>query len=208
MPLASSSLSSKSSSPNSSSSKAKSPNPSSSWVMGGGFVVLGGTFLGRPPSVQSSGSPSSLTASFRPRSAFVRSRQWRKVSAPRGFFWGDWSCGFFLGDPPAASDSATPPSNLAPRAGFRQAGTASKLFDTFGPLKAPLPCFFPANVALANAPAAPSSPPFVRRDGLMRGGVVGAMMLFYLIWLVSRRLLGEKVRSQGVLFRGFGKERE
>jgi hypothetical protein len=32
---------------------------------------------------------------------------------------------------------------------------------------------------------------------------VGAMMLFYLIWLVPRRLLGEKVRSQGVLFRGF-----
>jgi len=26
---------------------------------------------------------------------------------------------------------------------------------------------------------------------------------FYLIWLVSRRLLGENVRSQGVLFRGF-----
>ena len=26
---------------------------------------------------------------------------------------------------------------------------------------------------------------------------------FYLIWLVPRRLLGEKVRSQGVLFRGF-----
>jgi hypothetical protein len=26
---------------------------------------------------------------------------------------------------------------------------------------------------------------------------------FYLIWLVPRRLLGEKVRSQGVLFRVF-----
>jgi len=63
----------------------------------------------------------------------------------------------------------------------------------------------PPDVALANAPAAPSSPPFVRRDGLMRGGVVGAMMLFYLIWLVPRRLLGEKVRSQGVLFCGFWK---
>jgi hypothetical protein len=40
---------------------------------------------------------------------------------------------------------------------------------------------------------------------LMREGVVGAMMIFYLIWLVPRRLLGEKVRSQGVLFRGFRK---
>ena len=39
----------------------------------------------------------------------------------------------------------------------------------------------------------------------MRGGVAGAMILFYLIWLVPRRLLGEKVRSQGVLFRGFWK---
>ncbi len=63
-------------------------------------------------------------------------------------------------------------------------GAASKLFETFGPLGAQLPCFFSADVALANAPAAPSSPPFVRRDGLMKGGVVGAMMLFDLIWLV------------------------
>jgi hypothetical protein len=30
---------------------------------------------------------------------------------------------------------------------------------------------------------------------------------FYLIWLVLRRLLGEKVRSQGVLFRGFYERR-
>jgi hypothetical protein len=93
------------------------------------------------------------------------------------------SC-FFLGVPPAASDSATPPSNLTPRAGFRRAGTGSNLFETLGPLRALLPCFFSADVALANAPAAPSSSPFVRRDGLMRGGAVGAMMLFYLIWLV------------------------
>jgi hypothetical protein len=42
----------------------------------------------------------------------------------------------------------------------------------------------------------------------MRGGVAGAMILFYLIWLVPRRLLGEKVRSQGVLFVVFGKEHE
>ena len=57
------------------------------------------------------------------------------------------------------------------------------LVETFGPLGALIPCFFSADVALANAPAAPSSPPFVRRDGLMKGGVVGAMMLFDLIWL-------------------------
>jgi len=138
-----------------------------------------------------------------PASLGLRAVERRKVSAPRSFFRGDWSCGFFLGDPPAASDSATPPLNLAPRAGFRRAGTDLKLFETFGPLGAPLPCFFPADVALANTPAAPSSPPFVWRDGLMRGGVAGAMMLFYLIWLVSRSLLGEKVRPQGVLFRVF-----
>ena len=30
---------------------------------------------------------------------------------------------------------------------------------------------------------------------------------FYLIWLVSRRLLGEKVRSQEVLFRGFSENK-
>jgi hypothetical protein len=58
------------------------------------------------------------------------------------------------------------------------------LFETFGPLVALLPWFFSADVALANAPAAPSSPPCVRRDGLMREGVVDAMMIFfYLIWL-------------------------
>jgi hypothetical protein len=188
---------------------------------GGGFVILGGAFSGRPPfdkptvSVRSSGSPwgspwgsSSPMGSVRPRSAvpFARSRQRRKVSSPRNFFQGDGPRGFFLGDPPAASASATPPSILAPRAGFRRVGTDPKLFETFGPLVALLPWFFSADVALANAPAAPSSPLCVRRNGLMREGVVGAMMIFYLIWLVPRRLLGEKVRSQGVLFVGFGKE--
>jgi len=52
------------------------------------------------------------------------------------------------------------------------------------PPRGPTSLLYPADVALANAPAAPSSPPFVRRNGLMRGGVVGAMMFFYLIWLV------------------------
>ncbi len=82
------------------------------------------------------------------------------------------------------------------------------MFEAFGPLRALLPCVFSADVALANAPAAPSSPPFVRRDGLMKGGVVGAMMLFYLIWLVPRRLLGEKVRSREYFFMVFGKWHE
>jgi len=166
---------------------------------GGGFVVLGGAFLGRPPSdkwpasVRSFRSPwgspwgsSSPMGSVRPHSAaaFARSMRRRKVSSPRGFFRGDGPRGFFLGDPPAASASATPPLILALRAGFRRVRTDSKLFQTFGPLRALIPCFFSADVALANAPAAPSSPPFVRRDGLMKEGVVGAMMLFYLIWLV------------------------
>jgi hypothetical protein len=37
----------------------------------------------------------------------------------------------------------------------------------------------------------------------MREGVVGAMMIFLLDLACSRRLLDEKVRSQGVLFGGF-----
>jgi hypothetical protein len=117
--------------------------------------------------------------SVRPRSAvaFARSRRRRKVSSPRSFFRGDGPRGFFVGDPSAASASATPPSILAPRAGFRRVGLDPKLFETFGPLGALLPGFFSADVALANAPAAPSSPSFVRRDGLMREGVVGAMMI-------------------------------
>jgi hypothetical protein len=143
-----------------------------------------------PVSVRSSGSPwglpwgsSSPMGSVRPRSAvaFARSRRRRKVSSPRSFFRGDGPRGFFVGDPPAASASATPPSILAPQAGFRRVGTDPKLFETFGPLGALLPGFFSADVALANAPAAPSSPPFVRRDGLMREGVVGAMMIYFLL---------------------------
>jgi hypothetical protein len=39
----------------------------------------------------------------------------------------------------------------------------------------------------------------------MKGGVVGAMMLFYLIWLVPRRLLDEKVRPREYFFVVFGK---
>ena len=38
----------------------------------------------------------------------------RKGFLLRGFFRGDWPCGFFLGDPPATSASAMPPSILAP----------------------------------------------------------------------------------------------
>ena len=66
-------------------------------------------------------------------------------------------------------------------------------------------CFFLASVATATAPAAPSSPvPLqrIRREGLMPKGVVGAIVPFYLIWLVTRRLLGEKVRSKVLLFCG------
>jgi len=162
---------------------------------GGGLRRFGGRFLGAAAFGQAAGLGRIVRIALgvalgvlesdglRP-AAFARSMRRRKVSSPRGFFRGDGPRGFFLGDPPAASASATPPSILASRAGFRQVGTDPKLFETFSPLGALLPCFFPADVALANAPAAPSSPPFVRRDGLMRGGVVGAMMLFYLIWLV------------------------
>ncbi len=168
----------------------------------------------RPASVRSSGSPwglhwgsSSPMGSVRPPSAvaFAWSRRRRKVSSPRSFFRGDGPRGFFLGDPPAASASATPPLILAPRTGFRQVGTDPKLFETFGPLRALLPCFFSADVALANTPAAPSSPPFLRRDGLMKGGVVGAMVLFYLIWIVPRSLLDEKVRPREYYFVVIGK---
>jgi hypothetical protein len=100
---------------------------------GGGLRRPGGTLSGRPPSdkppvsVRLTGSPwgspwGSLSpmGSVRPRSAvaFAQSRQRRKVSSPRNFFRGDGLRGFFLGDPPAAPASATPPSILAPRAGF------------------------------------------------------------------------------------------
>ncbi len=47
-------------------------------------------------------------------------------------------------------------------------------------------------LALANAPATPPSYPFVRMDGLIEDGVVGAMMLFYLIWLVHGGFLVKK----------------
>ncbi len=56
-------------------------------------------------------------------------------------------------------------------------------------------CFFLAAMATATAPAAPSSPVlfrWIQRVWLMLKGVVGAIVLFYLIWLVPRRLLGEK----------------
>jgi hypothetical protein len=39
----------------------------------------------------------------------------------------------------------------------------------------------------------------------MKGGVVGAMMLFYLIWIVPRSLLDEKVRPREHYFVVFGK---
>ena len=68
-----------------------------------------------------------------------------------------------------------------------------------------LPCFFSAHVALANAPTAPPSPSFVWRDGLMRVGVTGAMILFYLIWLVHGGFWVKKRGPRKVLFRGFWK---
>jgi hypothetical protein len=55
-------------------------------------------------------------------------------------------------------------------------------------------CFFLAALATATAPAAPSSSMLFQRsqrEGLMLKGVVGAIVLFYLIWLVLLRLLGE-----------------
>ncbi len=83
-----------------------------------------------------------------------------------------------------------------------------KLFKTFGVSRPPgafLPCFFLADVATATAPAAPPSAEEsiqrIWRDGLMLGGVGGAM-IFYLIWLVTRRLLGKKVKSKMLLFCG------
>jgi hypothetical protein len=56
-------------------------------------------------------------------------------------------------------------------------------------------CFFLASVATATAPAAPSSPvPLrgIRREGLMLKGVVGAIVPFYLIWLVLEGFWAKK----------------
>jgi len=65
-----------------------------------------------------------------------------------------------------------------PTTGIPASREGTEVIQDLRPLGALHPCFFSADVALANAPAAPSSPPFVRRDGLMKVGVVGAMMLF------------------------------
>jgi hypothetical protein len=107
--------------------------------------------------------------------AFFRSRRSRDDSFS--------SCAFLrgLGVPPASSGSCTLPSNLAERGGFRR----PKLFETFGVSRPPgafLPCFIPANVVTATVPAAlPSAEESIQRiwsNGLMLGGVVGAMMFF------------------------------
>jgi hypothetical protein len=128
--------------------------------------------------------------------AFFRSRRSRDRSpSSRAFLRG-------LGVPLASSGSRTPPSNLAARGGFRR----PKLLETLGVSRPPgafLPCFFPADVATATAPAVPPSAKSIRRirsDGLMVGGVVGAMILFYLNWLFSRRLLVKTVRSARTFF--------
>ncbi len=96
-----------------------------------------------------------------------------------------------LGILPVSSGSRTPPSNLTARGGF-QCKAGPKLFETLKVLRPPgalFSCFFFANVATATAPAAPPSPDSIRRiwsKGLMMGGVVGAIFLFDLIWLLHR----------------------
>jgi hypothetical protein len=72
---------------------------------------------------------------------------------------------------------------------------ASHLLLVFKPPVAFFSCFFLAAMATATAPAAPSSPMLfqrIQREGLMLKGVMGVIVLFYLIWLVTRRLLGKK----------------
>jgi hypothetical protein len=118
------------------------------------------------------------------------------------------SCAFLrgLGVPPASSGSRTPPLNLAARGGFRR----PKLFETFGVSRPPgafLPCFFPANVATATAPAVPPSAEEsirrIRSDGLMLGGVVGAMIFFLLYLACYTKASGQKSEVQDVAFLWF-----
>ncbi len=104
------------------------------------------------------------------------------LTAANAFFQSRWSkdessssCTFLrgLGVPPVSSGLRTPPSNLAACGGF----WCPKLFETFGVLRPPgayLPCFFPADVVTATAPAAPPSAESIQRiwsNGLMLGGV-------------------------------------
>ncbi len=64
------------------------------------------------------------------------------------------------------------------------------------------PCFFSADVATATAPAAPSSLVLFqksRREGLMMKKVVGAIVFFYLNWLVRGCFVAKSDVLEGFL---------
>jgi hypothetical protein len=60
-------------------------------------------------------------------------------------------------------------------------------------------CFFPAAMAIATAPAAPPSTALIQREGLIKRGVVGAIVL-ELDLACSGMLLGEKMKFQQYFF--------
>ncbi len=155
----------------------------------------------------SSASSSRVSASRPPlmaATAFVRSTA---ASPLLALLRGVPSAGSSLGVPPAISGSLTPSIQAARGGGLRQGDL--KLFEIF--ISNPLFPRFPP-------PTWPKPPHLRRRQhprpsegcevGVVDGGGRGGQFSFYLIWLVPRRLLGEKVRSQGVLFRGFLERRE
>jgi hypothetical protein len=60
-------------------------------------------------------------------------------------------------------------------------------------------CFFPAAMARATALAAPPSPALIQKKGLIKRGVVGAIVI-ELDLACSGMLLGEKVNIQSCFF--------
>ena len=129
--------------------------------------------------------------------AFVRSTA---ASPPLAFLRGVSSTGFSLGVPPGISGLLTPLS-LAARGG----GSTPRRLEVVRDF------YLEPLFSLVFSPLTWPKPPHLRRHchpcpsegyearGNRYGGSWGPFF-FYLIWLVSRRLLDEKVRSQGVLF--------
>ncbi len=104
------------------------------------------------------------------------------------------SWGHFLGVLPAASGLLTPPPALATQGRFWWP-TGLKLLEILGLPGALFCCFSPAAVAISTAPAAPPSPTLIQREGLIKRGVVGAIVL-ELDLACSGMLLGGKMKLQ------------
>ena len=165
-----------------------------------------GQILGQPSSARSSMSPMD---SFRPRSvaAFSRSRRRRKVPSPRGFFRGDWPCGFLLlpWGPACCLRFGHAAIELDPASGILASRDGIEVVRNLGPPRGPTSLLFLGRCGTSQRACGAVIIP-VRSEGRVdEGRGRGSHDAFLLDLAGSRRLLGEKVRSQGVLFRGFWK---